>query len=232
MWGLSLRLIVPPPVCLRVETEGRLRSQLQSPDITPGTQTQTQTRGREKKQKNTELELYLENVFIRDTNTHTHTHTQRQHSDDAGHSAWAMPFLWRQLSGHTACRSHRWLPWIITIMNVKATKTHRHKTFFFFFFFFLKAQERIQKNNSDWCLRYIRHVKWTRHLTDVLFHFVLLVVSGLKLLLLMIMMMEKLLEYYIYIVPNLVSPLNCCSITSGHYRTCLRLPCQCFSKCK
>lgn len=63
-----------PPVCLRAETEGRLRSQLQSPDITPGTQTQTQTRGREKKQKNTELELYLENVFIRDTNKCTHTH--------------------------------------------------------------------------------------------------------------------------------------------------------------
>ena len=95
MWGLSLRLIVPPPVCLHAETEGRLRSQLRSPDITPGTQTQTQTRGGEKKQKNTELELYLENVFIRDTNKHTntHTHTQRQHSDDAGHSAWAMPFL-------------------------------------------------------------------------------------------------------------------------------------------
>lgn len=65
-----------PPVCLRAETEGRLRSQLQSPDITPGTQTQTQTRGREKKQKNTELELYLENVFIRDTNKCTHTHTE------------------------------------------------------------------------------------------------------------------------------------------------------------
>lgn len=47
---------------------------------------------------------------------------------NAGHGAWAMPFLWCQLTGHIACRSHLRLPPIITIMNVESWKhTHTHK---------------------------------------------------------------------------------------------------------
>lgn len=57
-------------------------------------------------------------------NRGTQTHADNRVSVNASPRLVGRALLWRQLSGHTACRSHRWLPWIITIMNVKG-RTHR-----------------------------------------------------------------------------------------------------------
>lgn len=74
-----------------------------------------------------QLELYLRWVPVAGMNTQINRVWA-----NAGHSVWAMPFLWCQLSGHIACRSHHRLPPVITIMNVESrthtrTTTHTHK---------------------------------------------------------------------------------------------------------
>lgn len=114
MQALSLWLIInpaPPVVC-----HTYLCLQLYGMTITPSTQAEAEgIKGNLEREEPRAPVIFVQSTWNRGSETQINTVRV-----NAGDSVWAMPFLYCQLSGHTACRSHHWLPLIITIMNVEA----------------------------------------------------------------------------------------------------------------
>lgn len=225
MQALSLWLIINPAP--PVVSHTYLCLQLYGMTITPSTWAEAEEegiKGNLEKEEPRAPVIFVQSTWNRGSETQINTVRV-----NAGDSVWAMPFLYCQLSGHAACRSHHWLPLIITIMNVEAWI---HKCY---------CKNSLQadwKEQHDCCLLYI-HIRRVRfwYLAHNGYYSIILPSFYLRISERGELMMTENSERTEFILcthefPKLVYLFKCWDIASRLHRTFLQLPCQCFSKCK